>query len=474
MNKKSIWTIGNTLIISIVGISLHTRESYASSTQESRLNPLQERLVRETQDHILYLTSMGLGERAQGIKVIPFQQDNSSNEGIDLAIFEKRMPLPTEVLEFDPKAKNTLITTDPDFQCNNPADLKRILDVRLYPSLRNLIHEHKIEIFLGTRREMVAYYKLKNLSPLFEFKIPSSARYYLLESKDGQLFVVMAGLVSRENCLAQLLTLKLANIKTETIDIIGDVGHFGHLVKKDMNILCSKIPTLQAGNHGLIIAGCGLKGTVSCILEETFKGNTDESLVFKGDIISLIYTPLHQPINEIHGFISLDLVYGEIMEDITRLFLENCHCKYVFTGGAGGYISKDCNSLKPEIGSRISIIRSMNGQGEIATLGHHALQSSSGQDLFSMHLQIPSIFLETFEWLEKAKYLGSSIDVETFYMIRAIKDYNNQNTVIPVKADCGCFVSDYVGEQPLRDYSKVYQHYPAVLSVFLRNCAKIS
>jgi len=378
MEKKSIWTICNILIFLIVGVSLYPKAIYASSTQDFTSNPLLERLMRETQDHILYLTSVGLGERAQGIRVIPFQQDGFLNEEIDLTVFKKRMPIPTEVLDFDPRAKNTLITTDPAFQGNNPVDLQRILDIRLYPSLRKLINENGVEIFLGTRREMVAYYKSKNSSMLFIFKIPSSARYYLLESKDGRLLLVMTGLVSRENCLAQLLTLKLAGLKIEDIDIIGDFSHFGHLVKKDMDILLSKIPNLQTGNHALIVAGCGLEEIVAGILGETFKGNTDKSLIFKGDIISLIYTPLHQPINEIHGFISLDLIYGEIMEDITRLFLENCHCKYVFTGGAGGYISKDCNSPKPEIGSRISITRSMNEQGEIATLGHHALQSSSG------------------------------------------------------------------------------------------------
>jgi hypothetical protein len=54
-------------------------------------------------------------------------------------------------------------------------------------------------------------------------------------------------------------------------------------------------------------------------------------------------------------------------------------------------------------------------------------------------------------------------------IIRAIQTYNAKNPTEPVViADCGYFVSDYVGEQALREYSKVYRLYPTVLSAFLK------
>lgn len=164
--------------------------------------------------------------------------------------------------------------------------------------------------------------------------------------------------------------------------------------------------------------------------------------------------------NGVSGFISLDLSYGEIMEEIVELFLEHCHCKSVFTGGAGGYISGQTTEERPSIGDRVVIKKSMNEQGEIAEVGNAAS---------AVHLQIPSIFLKTYEWLADAQKRGSSVDVETFYILRAIMHHNEKHSNAPVKADCGFFVSDYVGEQALREYSKVYQKYSQFLAKFLQD-----
>jgi hypothetical protein len=276
----------------------------------------------------------------------------------------------------------------------------------------------------------------------------------------------MANLVSKENIIAQLLTVKLAGINNENIEIIGDSKHFSEIVKNDMTNLLKQIPELKMGNHSLVVAGCGLENMVSEIIERELKGRLDKPNIFKGDIISLIYIPLLHPENDVYGFISLHLNYGEIMEYITTLFLEQCNCKQVFTGSAGGYISHTQDEIRPTIGSRMSIITSVNEKGEVATVSGNVLYSEKDH-IFSTHLQIPSIFLETYDWLHEARKRGSSVDVETFYIIRAIQNYNIKNPTTPVKADCGYFVSDYVGEKPLREYSRVFQHYPEVLSQFL-------
>jgi hypothetical protein len=107
------------------------------------------------------------------------------------------------------------------------------------------------------------------------------------------------------------------------------------------------------------------------------------------------------------------------------------------------------------------ILKSMNDRGEIVSLG----ECDS-----PVHLQIASIFLETYDWLSKASLRGKSVDVETFYILRAIQKHNDKNSDAKIEADCGYFVSDYVGEQPLREYSKVFQRYNAALSHFLE-CA---
>ena len=426
-------------------------------------------LTKETQEHINYLSSIGLGERAQGIRLNWFHYEDNNPEDVNLASFTYRTSIPQEVLHFDAHAKNTLITTDPNSKHNNPEDLKKILDIRLYPTLRNLIKQNKIEIFLGTKREMVAYYKSIDWSLLFEFLIPSSATYYLAESSQGELCVIMAGLSSFENTIAQLITLKLADVKIENIEIIGNQTHFGELVTKDIDNIIKEIPELTIGNNILVVAGCGLEVMVSDIIKNKFQDQLTQSKSFKGNIVSLIYMPLIKPVNNINGLISLHLSYGEIMEKIIEELLNRCNCKYVFTGGAGGYIPSKSYEQKPPIGSYITITKSMNEHGQVASLDR--INSVNMLSLYTspMHLQIPSIFFETYEWLEAARRRGNSVDVETFYIIRAIQDYNAKHPQDQIKAACGYFLSDYVGEQPLREYSKVYLKYKEILSEFLQN-----
>ncbi len=445
--------------------------SYAIVHNTNYYNELYSKLTEQTQDHIDYLSNIGFAERAKGIKVNLFKLETDNLTKVDLSSFQCQMEIPQEVIDFDCNLKNTLITTDPTINYNKPEDLQKILDIRLYPVLRNLIKQHKTELFLGTKQEMAHYYDSKRFKILFEFIIPSSAIYYLAESSTGEFHIIMAGLVSKENSIAQLLTLKLAGIKIETIKIIGETKHFIEIVKKDISTLINKLPLLNNGNNVLIIAGCGLENTVSNIINQKFEGCLEETKIFKGDIISLLYHPLAKPLNDIHGFISLHLNYGEIVEEIIKLLLKNCKCKYVFSGGAGGYISSNGCKQKPSIGDRIKITQSMNELGETVALQQNLdLQSIHDTTTSTMHLHIASIFLETYEWLKIAQQHGNSVDVETFYIIRAIQNYNLNNPDNLIKADCGYFVSDYVGEKPLREYSNVYKKYPDILSVFLKKC----
>lgn len=143
-------------------------------------------------------------------------------------------------------------------------------------------------------------------------------------------------------------------------------------------------------------------------------------------------------------------------------------CSHLFSGSAGGYIPTADDKNIPAIGSRVSISKAINQSGEVVSIdGNNTIHAGSDVASF-MHLQVPSIFIETYKWLENERNRGSSVDVETFYILRAIQSYNKKKPSCPVIADCGYFVSDVVGEKPLRNYSNVYQHYSDVLSEFLR------
>jgi hypothetical protein len=191
---------------------------------------------------------------------------------------------------------------------------------------------------------------------------------------------------------------------------------------------------------------------------------------FQGNIVSLSYLPLKSPINGIGGFLSLNLNYGEIMEEIVHQILENCHCAALFTGSAGGYIPSTQACL-PQIGDRITFTSSLHENGKEVDLANQGDLTSISS---SLHLHVPSIFVETYEWLEQAKTKkGSTVDVETFYIMRAVQNYKNQYPQAKIKVDFGCFISDYVGLAPLRDYSHVYQNYPTILMHFLKEALSL-
>jgi hypothetical protein len=412
-----------------------------------------DQLLKETESHKKYLAQLGLEDRAKGIQVTLWEAPKSSSI-LDLTSFDQRAPLPVEAVNFNPKQKNTLITISSDTEGNDPEELRKILDIRLYPSLRNLIRKEKLEVFLGSSAEMAAYYKKKDCKILLQFKIPSSATYYLAEDPKGKKIVIMAGLVSRENLIAQLLTLKLADIPLEPIEIIGEIDHFTRLVEQDI----SSLEKNKNGRSVLIVAGCGLRDTVSQYIYDQYSDFLAPSSTFDGKLVHLTSIPLRNPVNGISRFIILDLAYGEIMEPMIEQILEHFSCSHVFSGSAGGFISSDDKEPFPEIGEWIPITKSMHYSGEIVSLTLEAETKT--------HLQIPSVFLETYEWLSDARTKGASVDVETFYILRAI-DRHNQREPRSVQAHCGYFVSDYLGKKPLRSYSQVYAKYPAVLSSFL-------
>src|SRR5580700_10003981 len=270
-------------------------------------NKLYQKIITETAEHIQYLTEIGLRERANKIKVTRFKSEQYTSSSINLSSFTKRTHIPKMVMNFNQQLKNTIITTDPESKNNKPEDLKKILDIRLYPALRNLIKRHSAEIFLGSNSEMVEYYQANGSAIVFQFSIPSSATYYLIDKGNNDFRVVMADLVSHENIIAQLLTLKLAEIPIDQIELIGEIEHFSLLVKNDFVKLIHEIPQMTAGNNILVVAGCGLERQVSDIINHEYNDKLGPSKVFKGDILSLTYTPFINTENNIQGFISLNL-----------------------------------------------------------------------------------------------------------------------------------------------------------------------
>ncbi|MEC7838723.1 MAG: hypothetical protein VX777_01640 [Chlamydiota bacterium] len=146
---------------SIIKYALDTGFQFESANVDSAILKYQYRhshifseLFEQTRQHIQCLKDKGLGERSKAIQVKYFVEPLEKKELYDLTPFEKRTKIPQVVLDFDPSEKNTVITTDPNSEGNKVEDLTSILDIRLYPALRRMLHENNVEVFLGTKEEM--------------------------------------------------------------------------------------------------------------------------------------------------------------------------------------------------------------------------------------------------------------------------------------------------------------------------------
>ncbi|STX50908.1 Uncharacterised protein [Legionella busanensis] len=415
-----------------------------------------ELISRETDEHCTYLASVGWADRAKYFKVAPFIYQDFIAKDIDISRFNYNMALPNIVRAFNPSEKNTLFANSESSSQDQEQEIKRALDIRLYPTIRRIIGEKATTVFLGSKVELQAYTESVKEKILIEIEVPSSVKFYLALNNAGELKVYISNLVSHENLIQQLITLKIAGIDLQKIPILGNTEQYKLICKEDLLAFEKQASTYLAKKNILIIAGCSLEDTVSSSLEQMFNGKISKNK-FSGHLVSLSYIQSqHAP----HvGFIVLNLNYGEICEEQISIILEKFNCIGVFSGSAAGYIPKVSAEKLPEIGDRIAIRSAKHYSGELVKLDENNT---------NLHLHVPTIFVETFNWLKEAKDLkASTVDVETFYILRAVQRYKQANPLAKLHTDIGVFISDYVGEKPLRSYHNVFAQYPLILQNFV-------
>lgn len=413
-----------------------------------------DKITKETKSHCQHLANTDLAERVNYFKVNPFIYQNSDTVP-DISRFNHKMDLPKVVSEFDPHEKNTLFIHPGSKKNNQTQEIKRALDIRLYPSLRNLIRKNGAKVFLGSKVELQSYTDSINEKLIAEIEIPSSAKFYVSLNSLGDIKVYLSNLVSHENLIQQLITLKLAGIDLHKIPILGNTQQFKSVCQKDILEFEKQCVDYLVKRNVLIIAGCTLENLACSSLEQIVAGNMIKRK-FSGEILSLTYMKSENAANL--GFIVLNLNYGEICEDQITMILEKFNCIGIFSGSAAGYIPSN-NARLPNIGERINVYSARHHFGELISL------DKKNENL---HLHVPTIFVETFNWLKNAKSLGAStVDVETFYILKAIQKFQSTNSQKKLHIDIGVFISDYVGKKPLRSYDKVFSQYPLILQNFV-------
>jgi len=293
---------------------------------------------------------------------------------------------------------------------------------------------------LGSRKQLFNHYD----KVLLKFNLPTSVKYYLVSNGD-QCLMVMTGLVGYDNLIAQLCTVKLANIiDISLVHIVGSTDYFVNTIIDDVNNI-GDMPVRDT--NVLIIASCGMEDTVAMIVKNNCIVN--ETVHYHGEVVSFSCSS-----NQTTNYFVVNLVYGDAMLTIVSQLLQRYNFQYIFSAGAGGFLPSDTR-INPPIGTHVKVTQCANSYGELVKL----LDCNHEH----MHLHIPTLFFETYRWLLTTKDIGSTIDIETFYIIKAIQQSNKKYKVV----DCGIFVSDHIGQRPLRSYNHVYDQYETVLSKFL-------
>lgn len=411
-------------------------------------------ISKETDEHCAHLTSIGLADRASYFKVRSFIYQDCNPASIDISRFKQTMAMPELVDTFNTEEKNTLFANPESTQ---EQEIKRALDIRLYPTIRRLIAEQGANVFLGSKTELQAYTGSIKEKIIIEIEIPSSVKFYIALNNAGNMKVYLSGLVSHENLLQQLITLKLAGIDTKKIEIRGNTQQYKSICKEDLEEFEEKSGIDIAKKNVLIVAGCTLEELVCSTLDQMFVGEMSKER-FTGQLVSLTYVKSEHAPNL--GFIILNLNYGEICEEQISTILERFNCIGVYSGSAAGYIPTVAEEKFPDIGTRIPVHSARHHSGEVVLFD----KLNKNQ-----HLHVPTIFVETDNWLKKAKESGATtVDVETFYILRAIQHYQKANPHLKLQTDIGVFISDYVGEKPLRSYDRVFSQYPLALQNFVK------
>jgi hypothetical protein len=431
-------------------------------------------LSNATERHKIYLHAVGLADRAT-MRVTTIEGDPYSRKRGTSSELANHVPggptllqMPELIQDFNADEKNTLITTVPGPE-NRDEDIQQILNIRLYPPLLELLRQLPLEIYHGELLTMVTSYRIRGYETICRFQIPSAAEYYLLrEVSSSRYMMLMAGLCGEENMLAQLLTLKLAKVELANITVFGNPHFYPALAETEATNAVNMLPGLSAHPSIVLVASCGTEAMLQkVILEQQCNTSLQKTVHFDGSLIKLICFFAKDLGTNI---IIVSRVYGDTMEFILNSILKRIHCSFLFSGGAGGFIPLTTQSReeRPPIGTFIHVNKTIFPNKEVVEVP----ENGSLEDLSTWvdprpHLHISGVLLETYRWLDQWRDIGSTVDIETGHILRAVAKHNLANPNNTIFTVCGIFVSDYVGAEPLRSYKSVYDQHDTVVENFL-------
>ncbi|MFH1652955.1 MAG: hypothetical protein ABIE74_02765 [Pseudomonadota bacterium] len=331
-------------------------------------------------------------------------------------------------------------------------DINGYLNNRLGSTIIGLLQhpDCDIEIFIGPKEDMLAYYRSKEPSLTLKGEVdsPTSTEFYLFKNGTASSTVVISGINNPSRFRHQLWQLKYAGID---VRCIRTRGTFEQALKPQIETLHRELAKLPVKPRIVIVGQrwwpmeilgklAGIEGDEG-IAYETLKPTQYQIGPFTFDYLIAEVTGANAGRSSV-GVIALRMPNGSLAGEAVRALLDN-GATHLLLAGAGGSLSSES-----PVGS-YQIFRKSSYDGK-----QHALPESAvfvpmlGSDfpLFEIgdNVTVDSPLEESRRWFGKSCDVGNSVvDVESAHIFQAIVEAVRDNPDISVTP--GLFVSDVVG-----------------------------
>ena len=396
---------------------------------------------------------------------ISFASATDTEKALITAQYSTGEPIDPYIAEFDTTVPHTI-----------PVD--QYLDVRLSRTICKVMHvfnqiSRNTEVFIGNTKDLAKYYASQGYTGITQLGTNSSTKYYVVEHPDPRMNkLVIAGISNKSRFNNVLLQLKYKNVSLDShVAVRGTVSA---ALAQNQRLLETALHAFDPppylaflGNRTMVLIELANRlypeemaaeesmAAKERKAESLLQANNDLETIDIGGVFKFSYMTATID-GEKRGIIGFRMPNGSLSYGATRALIDS-GVKKIVTVGAGG-------SLKDDLGvSSYQIISESQYQDKTVSLAPEKI----------MHIEIPKIVVartcknrtvdspleEHHKWFEEVRLSQtSSVDVETFHILKAIQDSEADDLqYLP-----GIFTSDVVGTHPLVDKISLENAYPGL------------
>ncbi len=310
-------------------------------------------------------------------------------------------------------------------------------------SLRFLkAHQRDIEVFLGSKEDMVAFYKnaSERLELSFEFVNPNATRLFVFNNQRGAAKVVALGITSPSRLKHFSCQLSQAGIEVPSIVVRGN---FDRIYQEEKERFFSWFDSLAVKPTHLFLGS----NVLSKLKKENGVKLSHDShyhILCKGSYGSF------KNLNKTFSFLSFSMPNGELAGEFTSWCMEK-GISTVIILGAAGFLSDERS--KDQIGDYKMIYRAFMDKHEEIAIEESSIYKCPQLDFMKnskdRHVTVSSPLEEDTLWVKKHLDMGvRSTDVEMYHIFKVL--HKSQVKILP-----GLFLSDKINDVELSLTKKI-------------------